>query len=132
SDPFTGIDLDDCFIDGELTSEASSTIEALNSYTERSQNDEGIHIIVKGEKPGERNRIKGFEMYDQKRFFVVTGDHLADTPLGIKERQQELNGLYDQLFSSKGSATELEQQDKPVSPSKIGRASCRECRWQGR
>jgi len=117
SDPFTGIDLDDCFIDGELTSEASSTIEALNSYTERSQSGEGIHIIVKGEKPGERNRIKGFEMYDQKRFFVVTGDHLADTPLGIKERQQELNGLYDQLFSSKGSATELEQQDKPVSPS---------------
>src|SRR5690625_4680050 len=50
-DPYAVIDLDDCIVNGEITSEAKSIVEALNSYTDISQSGTGLHIFVKGKKP---------------------------------------------------------------------------------
>ena len=36
----------------------------------------GLHIIMKGYVPGDRNRKDGVEMYDKNRFFVMTGSVL--------------------------------------------------------
>lgn len=99
-DPFTGIDLDDCVNDeGELNSEAKQVVKELNSFTERSQSKTGVHVIIKGSIPGERNRTGDYEMYETGRFFCVTGSHVSDTPETIEERQQELNVLYNRLFN---------------------------------
>lgn len=114
-DPFTGIDLDDCFIDGELTAEAASTISMLNSYTELSPSGEGVHVIVKGDVPGERSRKGKYEMYDSKRFFTVTGHHIPDTPTTIEERQQELNKLYESIFNDVQDTQDV-QQEEETSP----------------
>jgi putative DNA primase/helicase len=71
-----GIDIDKCVIDGKLTEKAWDIVEMLDSYTEISTSGTGLHIIMKGYVPGDRNRKDGVEMYDKNRFFVMTGSVL--------------------------------------------------------
>ncbi len=89
-DPFAGIDVDEGLSDRDR----AEIIEALNSYTEHSVSGSGIHIIVCGSLNGHgRNRAGEFEVYDAGRFFVVTGDHVAGTPLRIEDRQPQLEAV---------------------------------------
>lgn len=92
------IDIDHCIRNGKLDDEAREIILRFNSYTERSQSGEGIHIVIRGSKPGERSRTRNIEMYDDLRFIVFTGDHVNGTPQQIEERQAELIYLYNHLF----------------------------------
>ncbi|WP_461241226.1 phage NrS-1 polymerase family protein, partial [Paucilactobacillus sp. N302-9] len=48
-------------------------IDKLQSYTEVSLSDEGIHAIFKGKIPGNRRRKSNIEMYESGRFFALTG-----------------------------------------------------------
>lgn len=79
-DPYCGVDLDGA-VDpetGEVAVWAQQIIEGLDGYTERSPSGEGIHIIVRGELPGGGNRKGPLEMYDEKRFFTMTGRVLGE------------------------------------------------------
>lgn len=119
-DPYTVIDLDDCIIDGKVKPEAMELIEKLDSYTEYSQSGKGLHIFIRGKKPGNRskNAEKNIELYDNKRFIVMTGNHVVGTPTDIKDRQVLLDYIYDQYFSV---STENKQQEigliKDLKPS---------------
>lgn len=113
SDPYTGIDLDKCFTDGQLSDHAQKVIERFNSYSERSQSGAGVHILVKAQLPGKGKHIKGYEVYDQVRFFVVTGDHIEGTPETIEERQQEVTALYAYLIEPEVSTR------KPIQSSSV-------------
>ena len=85
-DPFIGIDLDDCFENGDLKSAAQEIVDWANSYTEKSVSGNGLHIIVKGILPdGFPNKIsmehvgfKCIEIYDSLRYFTMTGDIYRD------------------------------------------------------
>lgn len=123
-DPYTGIDLDDCFIDGELTGEAQQIVGELGSYTELSQSGNGLHIFVKASKPGTRskNTKQGFEMYEHSRFFVVTGSHLSGTPETIEERQHEVDNLYERMFGrakEKKASRSIEPKSPPMDDTTI-------------
>lgn len=121
-DPYTVIDLDDCIINGVITKEAKSIVESVNSYTEISQSGTGLHIFVKGSKPGNRskNSKKGFEMYDKERFIVTTGNHLENTPLEINENQMNIDYLYSMYFPNKETEhKEHVQQSPPMSDEEI-------------
>ncbi|MFF3922598.1 phage NrS-1 polymerase family protein [Paenibacillus lactis] len=119
-DPFTGIDIDDCIRDGKVEEEVIEIVKTLNSYTERSQSKKGLHVIVKGRIPGPRNRTGKFEMYDQDRFFAVTGDHVAKTPETIEHRQSELTWLYDRLFANdKPAESNLPESDVTLEDQEI-------------
>ncbi len=72
-DPFCGVDLDSCIQDGVILPWAKKIIDQLNSYTEFSPSGEGVHIIVDATKPGKVCRKDHIEMYDQSRFFTMTG-----------------------------------------------------------
>jgi putative DNA primase/helicase len=78
SDPFFGIDLDDCIEDGRLTDVASQIISPFmnRALIEISQSGTGIHITAVGKKPIERSNwtIDGqrVEVYDRARFWIVT------------------------------------------------------------
>ncbi|MGE6577402.1 DUF3987 domain-containing protein [Paenibacillus xylanexedens] len=98
---YTGIDLDDCVNPetGEIQEWAQEIINELKSYTEYSVSGSGFHMIVKGKLPGNRKRIGNIEMYDSKRFFVVTGNRTGDFP-EVMERQDELTALYNRVFSN--------------------------------
>lgn len=107
----TGIDLDKC-IDpdtGWIEPWAEDIITSMDSYTEYSVSGKGFHIIVKGMIPGPRCRKDNIEMYDSKRFFVVTGNVFGE-PQEPMERQGELNTLYNQLFPE---PVKLDHDSKP-------------------
>lgn len=67
-DPYTGVDLDNCIQQetGEIEQWTLEIIRHLDSYTELSATERGVHIIVKGEVT---NRRQGdIEVYSSKRF----------------------------------------------------------------
>jgi primase-polymerase (primpol)-like protein len=73
-DPYCGIDLDKCIDEnGEVEPWALEIVRRLDSYTEFSPSGHGLHIFVRASLP-EGGRKKGqVEMYDQARYFTVTG-----------------------------------------------------------
>ena len=104
-----GVDLDDCREpeSGFIDDGAQATIEQLNSYTEVSPSGRGVHILVTGELPPGGNKTEGVEMYSQGRYFTVTGQHVAGTPLAVEARSAELAALHLQLFGTQRSSVSL-------------------------
>src|ERR1041384_1924566 len=98
--PYVGIDLDKCrdAKTGEIEEWAAKIIEDFYSYTEVSPSGRGVHIYVKGFLPGKglNRTVEGnkIEMYDNGRFFTLTGEHVPNTPLLIENRQQQIEMLY--------------------------------------
>ena len=86
--PFFGVDLDDMpndiedYQNGGADNIISEFVNTLQSYTEFSQSKTGVHIICKGTLPEGRRKAKndsgGFEMYENGRFFVVTGNYCSE------------------------------------------------------
>ena len=101
-DPYCGIDLDACRNPetGEITKLARQIIDRMDSYSEISPSGTGVKIFIRGVVPGLRrkNPKKKIEVYDRRRFFVVTGHHLPGTPKTIAARQEELEAFYSWLF----------------------------------
>src|SRR5215210_5903891 len=99
-DDLCGVDLDGCLDPetGEIEPWAWEVIEELDSYTEISPSETGVHILVRGELPEGRNRKERFEAYDRGRYFTVTGKHLAGTPQTIEDRQEELRNVVRRVF----------------------------------
>lgn len=110
SDPFTGIDIDDCRdpITEELSDSAKVILKEMDSYAEVSPSGTGIKIFIKGKAPGKKQRRGGIEIYSEAHYFTVTGRRLPGIPETINERQGQLADLYLQVF---GSTT-----DPPLSP----------------
>ena len=128
-----GVDFDDVIErdkDGKIIAiqeEARQIWSKINSYTEVSVSGTGIHILVKAKSPNpvlnDRGKPTGkkvtnddgskIELYDNGRYFTVTGKALKGCP-GIEERQEEINALYDFLVSR-----EAEQAARKPSPSVV-------------
>ena len=113
-----GIDLDNCrdAESGDLELWAADIIDRLDSYTEVSPSGTGIHILVKGELPPGRNRRGDVEIYDQDRFFTVTGSHVPETREGIVRRQDALQAVHhDYVQTVDDEATTLSEMatDRP-------------------
>ncbi len=96
ADPIVGVDLDDCRDpdDGTLTDWAQDIVERLDSFTEVSPSGTGVHVLVEGELPDGRNRHGDVELYDDARFFTVTGDQLSETPGALESRQETLTAVH--------------------------------------
>ncbi len=101
ADDFCGIDLDDCrkHETGKIDTEAQTIIDDFASYTEISPSGKGVHIIIEGRKKGTKARKGKIEMYDTGRYFTMTGD-VVDNQTTIEHRQEALDKLYDDLFTT--------------------------------
>ena len=103
-DPFTGIDLDECFVNGDLHPSALKIVQALDSYTERSVSGAGVHVLVRAELNGSRRRTgrtpwgAEFETYNTGRYFCMTGDLLAGAAPTIEDRQAQLERVLGVVF----------------------------------
>lgn len=120
SDPFTGIDLDDCLQAGRLKPWAQPLISMFaDSYMEISPSGEGLKLWVKANLPGPGTKVfldangnilrdaknprtdarvdGGIEMYDQSRFFAVTGRPFNGALLQIEDHQADVVALYQKL-----------------------------------
>ncbi|MFW6002274.1 MAG: hypothetical protein ACOCQD_02955 [archaeon] len=108
NDPFMGVDYDHVIDtdNGEIEPEILEEVKRLGSYSEVSYSGDGLHVIVKGSVPGERNKKEPREMYDRSRFFVVTGQHLESTPFEITEPSNDvINSIYSKIDPSKDSVS---------------------------
>jgi primase-polymerase (primpol)-like protein len=105
-DPYVGVDFDKCIVDGVMNSQRNDWMHSLDSYAEISQSGTGVHIIVRGVLPEGRRKSNehNAEMYDHKRFFVVTGDHIEDTPRIVNSRKKQLVALHTAIFPAKTEA----------------------------
>jgi hypothetical protein len=87
----------------ELVPEAAMIIERLGSATYVSLSGTGVHIIVWATLPDHCDAVTGeplkstgsIEIYDQRRFFAGTWEHVAGTPTEIHERQDVIDALVD-------------------------------------
>ena len=76
---YFGIDIDGkaddlkAFDSGDNNNIIGEFVHTLQSYSEKSQSETGIHIICKGALPkgGRRSDKNGVEMYETGRFFVM-------------------------------------------------------------
>lgn len=93
-----GIDLDGARDPetGAITPEAAAIIKELDSYTEVSPSGTGLHILFNGVLPeGRRRNDKiGLEMYENGRYFTVTGNHLAGTPKVLNNRTEQAAAVH--------------------------------------
>ena len=93
-----GIDLDHCLDgDGFLLPWAADIVTCMNSYTEYSPSGQGLHILSRGTIPRSiQFDIDGggkFEMYNELRYFTVTGKSLNVTE-EVALRQKELDAMF--------------------------------------
>jgi putative DNA primase/helicase len=102
---YTGIDLDHCVNpDGRIDPWAQAYLDRLESYTEYSPSKTGVHILVRGTIPsGLRRRVPhaphpeaAIEMYCDRRYFTVTGNHVTGMPTTI-EACTDLHALHAEL-----------------------------------
>lgn len=101
SGPFAGFDLDDVKTDGEFTEEARMIVQRLGSYTEVSSSGTGLHVIVEGNHSdghkhrGDFSEAGHLEVYDENRYFVLTGDvhddrtSVESRPNSVREVQED-------------------------------------------
>jgi putative DNA primase/helicase len=102
-DPYVAIDLDKCIKDDVIEDWAAAIIKKLDSYTEVSRSGHGIHILARGKKPTARCRRDSVEIYDKRRYFILTGDLWEERGV-IEDRQEELDWLCKDTFDDTGAA----------------------------
>ncbi|MBL9150070.1 MAG: hypothetical protein JNM94_15390 [Phycisphaerae bacterium] len=111
-DGLVGVDIDGCVIDGAVAPGAQAIIDALASYAETSPSGTGVKVFLRASKGAIRNcksravaGVEQVEVYSHSRYFTVTGQHLAGTPLDVNERQGALDSLCKRLWPRKPKRT---------------------------
>lgn len=110
-DPFVGVDLDDCVKDpNKLIIEdwAKEWIEKLGSYTEISVSGKGLRIITKGLVELSRKKKGSIEVYQDKRFLTITGNHFEPWKKTIETTADRLKGIFGSDDPKKASVTTAE------------------------
>lgn len=90
---YIGIDIDHCVENGIIPNDVQYWIDTFASYTEYSQSGKGIHIIVKNTGiPGNATQKKPYEIYNNNRYFALTGNlvnpkfnTIQENDLAVKE-----------------------------------------------
>ncbi len=106
-DPYSGIDIDNCRnkLTGEISPVAQKIIDRLNSYTEVSYSQTGIHIIVNAKLPSGRCNFSlvdkdypemAIEIYSTGRYFIFTGNKIGKSST-ISQKQSSLINLHQKL-----------------------------------
>lgn len=114
------IDIDHCIKDGVIEPWAQNVIDDFDSYTERSQSGNGLHILIHADKPITRCRKAGspFEIYDCLRPCYLTGDVVDNAHKTIDARQEPLNRLFTTIFSE-----EMQKGEEPRRTAPPGKSS---------
>ena len=112
-DGIVGIDIDAGFDEGLMTPLCADIVGLCRSYTERSRSGRGVHILLRGTLPFPgRNNFRGVEIYQSRRYFILTGRTL----------------LYRELISNQPAIDAVVERyfpDTPVSRSGVPSAGNR-------
>jgi putative DNA primase/helicase len=124
ADPFAGVDLDRCrdAATGVVQPWAQAIIDELDTYAETSPSGSGVKLWLLGAVPGGGRRSGQVELYSERRFFTLTGQHVAGTPTTINDRPCQLLQLLRRLPAAASPPHVLTTTAKPrlVAPVVIG------------
>lgn len=101
--PYFGVDIDgkeeelEAYQRGENGNIISEFISTLQSYAEISQSGKGIHIICRGTLPKRGRRKGSVEMYEDGRFFVMTGNSCSEYK-SIAECSDSIKPLHEKYI----------------------------------
>lgn len=106
SDGLVGIDLDGAVSDGVIADWAQEIVDLVGSYTEVSPSGTGLHILAWADMDvvgaiGSADHAAGIEVYNNRRYFTVTGDAVNDEP--IYDLTEEMSGLLSRLLPGRSS-----------------------------
>lgn len=106
ADPYTIIDLDDCWGRGGFKNEQAQEIAAVfhGAYIELSPSMTGLHIVLKSELAVNR-RTQGIEVYSSGRWITFSGRANPNAPQIIPDRTEELQWLMSQFFPQEAPKT---------------------------
>lgn len=104
-----GIDLDGCIdAEGGIQPWAMQIVRDFATYAEISPSGTGIKLFARGsldrgrktelDTPAVCDRKPAVEMYGSGRYFTVTGQRVGDTPLELRDCQEQLDALTAQLW----------------------------------
>ena len=119
---YIGVDIDDIPEEIKKFSQAptdpNNLINWLNgltnhSYLEVSQSGKGIHAIVKGKYKLDKNRRDNFEIYNNGRFFALTGNILNDQKEIKSINKRKFEELYYSTVGKNTHPTSVETSDIP-------------------
>ena len=116
-DPYVGVDLDDCRDPrtGAVPDLATEIIAKLDSYTEVSPSGTGVHVILKDAVPDGGNRRGSVEIYEQDRFFTMTGEHVEGTPEAVEDRAEALAAIHE-TYIAKNTEVASSESRAPIEP----------------
>jgi putative DNA primase/helicase len=94
-DPYCGIDLDDCRdpVSGKVTPEAEAIIRGTDSYTEISPSETGFKVTANATLPKGGHHNANLGIFDQGRFWYMTGHSVSDVSQDIERRQSLIEDL---------------------------------------
>lgn len=115
-DPYVGVDFDHCRDPetGTIEADVRRYIEMLGSYTEVSPSGAGLHVIVRGELPPGGRRKGNIEMYQEGRYFTMTGQHLDGTPTTIEGRSEQIDAMHSQVFRTAAVCPDVMRMPAPL------------------
>ncbi len=132
-DPFVLIDFDDARDDesGDIDPAVAEFLERAGSYADVSTSGTGVHVIVRGELPDGVKTVNDsfgdhgatIEVYDNKQFGVMTGQHIIKTPTQCTERQELLNELADERRSNPESTPDEALRDPTRSQKEVSKVT---------
>lgn len=99
SPPYFGVDIDHMNDMGDGDEIQKEFMNTLQSYTELSPSGNGIHVICRGHLPKGGNRKGCFEMYDNGRYFTMTGNMIGN--YGINECTESIKSLHEKYIGNK-------------------------------
>lgn len=124
TDPWTGIDIDDCIDDDGIKSWCLEILCRFDGigFAEVSPSGSGIKIITRGRKPaGSRCVCKiedgQIEVYDSKRFWCITGD-LYNGQDEIGDGQDAVDWICKKYLLGERKPATAKQQEQPAEPIK--------------
>lgn len=124
---YIGIDLDDILQEGRdymsdkenSRSMTADFLRNIDTYAELSPSRKGLHLIGKGNIPGEYKRHGNLEIYDTDRFFTMTGKIISDKNREeIKNIDEALKPLYDKYIVMQKTSTKVRNLENITSDMK--------------
>lgn len=103
-----GIDIDHGIKQGQISDEASLIVATLNTYSEFSPSTDenglptGLHLwLEKVQLPGRFRRKDNVEMYQDGRYFTITGQSIQTPSVPLSTDQNALDAIYAHIFTPK-------------------------------
>lgn len=124
TDGLIGIDLDGAVSGGEVAGWAQEIVDSLGSYAELSPSGTGLHILAWADPNvvgaiGSADHAAGIEVYNNRRYFTVTGNALNDAML--VDITQDVPGFLERWLAGKSSEEHVRRSVGSLSADQVKR-----------